>query len=155
MSKMLVLLHTSHRNNTYYYYNGKLTAVSLIKSANEKLIIDHVCQVSCSFMFVISGRLSFLEQWRVYCHFLYNLECPNCCYKMFESFGFFSLFGNNESFFLASFCSDLNYRHRNAQMASRASVELHTIIYFRKRYVNWTLDPPALSLSLLSLTTVH
>ncbi|KAJ8428942.1 hypothetical protein Cgig2_009813 [Carnegiea gigantea] len=26
----------------------------------------------------------------------------------------------------------LNYRHRNAQMASRASVELHTIIYFRK-----------------------
>ncbi|KAF9613574.1 hypothetical protein IFM89_009244, partial [Coptis chinensis] len=30
--------------------------------------------------------------------------------------------------------ADLNYRHRNAQMASRASVELHTLIYFRKRY---------------------
>jgi len=29
---------------------------------------------------------------------------------------------------------DLNYRHRNAQMASRASVELHTLIYFRTRY---------------------
>ncbi|KAF6154330.1 hypothetical protein GIB67_026786 [Kingdonia uniflora] len=29
--------------------------------------------------------------------------------------------------------SDLNYRHRNAQMAGRASVELHTLIYFRKR----------------------
>lgn len=29
--------------------------------------------------------------------------------------------------------SDLNYRHRNAQMASRSSVELHTLIYFRKR----------------------
>ncbi|THG20457.1 hypothetical protein TEA_027536 [Camellia sinensis var. sinensis] len=27
----------------------------------------------------------------------------------------------------------LNYRHRNAQMASRASVEVHTLIYFRKR----------------------
>ncbi|GJT86469.1 exosome complex exonuclease RRP44 homolog A [Tanacetum coccineum] len=29
--------------------------------------------------------------------------------------------------------TDLNYRHRNAQMASRASIELHTIIFFRKR----------------------
>ncbi|CAL5368992.1 unnamed protein product [Camellia sinensis] len=29
--------------------------------------------------------------------------------------------------------TDLNYRHRNAQMASRASVEVHTLIYFRKR----------------------
>ncbi|KAI7738384.1 hypothetical protein M8C21_008447, partial [Ambrosia artemisiifolia] len=28
---------------------------------------------------------------------------------------------------------DLNYRHRNAQMASRSSIELHTIIFFRKR----------------------
>lgn len=28
---------------------------------------------------------------------------------------------------------NLNYRHRNAQMASRASVELHTLIYFRNR----------------------
>lgn len=27
--------------------------------------------------------------------------------------------------------SDLNYRHRNAQMAGRASVELHTLIYFK------------------------
>lgn len=32
--------------------------------------------------------------------------------------------------------SDLNNRHRNAQMASRASVELHTLIYFRKRYAS-------------------
>lgn len=34
---------------------------------------------------------------------------------------------------LSSIADNLNYRHRNAQMASRASVELHTIIYFRKR----------------------
>ncbi|XP_007046470.2 PREDICTED: exosome complex exonuclease RRP44 homolog A [Theobroma cacao] len=34
---------------------------------------------------------------------------------------------------LASIADNLNYRHRNAQMASRASVELHTLIYFRKR----------------------
>uniref|UniRef100_A0A2N9F0S8 Uncharacterized protein n=1 Tax=Fagus sylvatica TaxID=28930 RepID=A0A2N9F0S8_FAGSY len=35
---------------------------------------------------------------------------------------------------LTSIADNLNYRHRNAQMASRASVELHTLIYFRKRY---------------------
>lgn len=35
--------------------------------------------------------------------------------------------------------SDLNYRHRNAQMAGRASVELHTLIYFKKRYVIFSL----------------
>ncbi|KAF5753110.1 putative mitotic control protein dis3 [Tripterygium wilfordii] len=34
---------------------------------------------------------------------------------------------------LTSIAENLNYRHRNAQMASRASVELHTLIYFRKR----------------------
>ncbi|CAK9137039.1 unnamed protein product [Ilex paraguariensis] len=34
---------------------------------------------------------------------------------------------------LTSISDNLNYRHRNAQMASRASVELHTVIYFRKR----------------------
>ncbi|KAF8405573.1 hypothetical protein HHK36_010480 [Tetracentron sinense] len=34
---------------------------------------------------------------------------------------------------LSSIADNLNYRHRNAQMASRASVELHTLIYFRKR----------------------
>ncbi|KAF9618769.1 hypothetical protein IFM89_002464 [Coptis chinensis] len=34
---------------------------------------------------------------------------------------------------LTSISDNLNYRHRNAQMASRASVELHTLIYFRKR----------------------
>ncbi|KAL1817405.1 hypothetical protein DCAR_0521835 [Daucus carota subsp. sativus] len=34
---------------------------------------------------------------------------------------------------LTSIADNLNYRHRNAQMASRASVELHTIIYFRTR----------------------
>jgi exosome complex exonuclease DIS3/RRP44 len=33
-------------------------------------------------------------------------------------------------------CSDnLNVRHRNAQMAGRASVELHTLIFFRGRDV--------------------
>ncbi|KAK9164894.1 hypothetical protein Scep_000085 [Stephania cephalantha] len=37
------------------------------------------------------------------------------------------------SFTRPSFFSDLNYRHRNAQMASRASIELHTLIFFRKR----------------------
>ncbi|XP_052196214.1 exosome complex exonuclease RRP44 homolog A [Diospyros lotus] len=34
---------------------------------------------------------------------------------------------------LTSVSDNLNYRHRNAQMASRASVELHTLIYFKKR----------------------
>ncbi|KAG7584150.1 Ribonuclease II/R [Arabidopsis suecica] len=34
---------------------------------------------------------------------------------------------------LTSVADNLNYRHRNAQMASRASVELHTLIYFRNR----------------------
>nr|XP_018628165.1 exosome complex exonuclease RRP44 homolog A isoform X2 [Nicotiana tomentosiformis] len=34
---------------------------------------------------------------------------------------------------LTSISDNLNYRHRNAQMASRASVELHTLIFFRKR----------------------
>ncbi|KAL2522031.1 ribonuclease II family protein [Forsythia ovata] len=33
---------------------------------------------------------------------------------------------------LTSTADNLNYRHRNAQMASRASVELHTLVYFRK-----------------------
>uniref|UniRef100_A0A6N2M422 Chitin-binding type-1 domain-containing protein n=1 Tax=Salix viminalis TaxID=40686 RepID=A0A6N2M422_SALVM len=34
---------------------------------------------------------------------------------------------------LTSIADNLNYRHRNAQMASRGSVELHTLIYFRNR----------------------
>ncbi|KAK9164738.1 hypothetical protein Syun_005640 [Stephania yunnanensis] len=34
---------------------------------------------------------------------------------------------------LTSIADNLNYRHRNAQMASRASIELHTLIFFRKR----------------------
>ncbi|CAN4078578.1 unnamed protein product [Withania somnifera] len=34
---------------------------------------------------------------------------------------------------LTSISDNLNYRHRNAQMASRSSVELHTLIFFRKR----------------------
>ncbi|KAK4782897.1 hypothetical protein SAY86_007271 [Trapa natans] len=34
---------------------------------------------------------------------------------------------------LTSIADNLNYRHRNAQMAGRSSVELHTLIYFRKR----------------------
>lgn len=34
---------------------------------------------------------------------------------------------------LTSSADNLNFRHRNAQMASRASVELHTLIYFRSR----------------------
>ncbi|PIN23397.1 Exosomal 3'-5' exoribonuclease complex, subunit Rrp44/Dis3 [Handroanthus impetiginosus] len=34
---------------------------------------------------------------------------------------------------LTSIADNLNYRHKNAQMASRASVELHTLIYFRNR----------------------
>ncbi|XP_073149345.1 exosome complex exonuclease RRP44 homolog A [Henckelia pumila] len=34
---------------------------------------------------------------------------------------------------LTGVADNLNYRHRNAQMASRSSVELHTLIYFRKR----------------------
>ncbi|KAL2339469.1 hypothetical protein Fmac_007409 [Flemingia macrophylla] len=34
---------------------------------------------------------------------------------------------------LTNISDNLNYRHRNAQYAGRASVELHTLIYFRKR----------------------
>ncbi|KAI4386870.1 hypothetical protein MLD38_004757 [Melastoma candidum] len=34
---------------------------------------------------------------------------------------------------LTSIADNLNYRHRNAQMASRASVELHTLIFFKNR----------------------
>ncbi|KAI8031638.1 hypothetical protein LOK49_LG01G02738 [Camellia lanceoleosa] len=34
---------------------------------------------------------------------------------------------------LTSIADNLNYRRRNAQMASRASVEVHILIYFRKR----------------------
>ncbi|KAG6387681.1 hypothetical protein SASPL_152873 [Salvia splendens] len=34
---------------------------------------------------------------------------------------------------LTGIADNLNCRHRNAQMASRGSVELHTLIYFRKR----------------------
>ncbi|QCE15354.1 exosome complex exonuclease DIS3/RRP44 [Vigna unguiculata] len=34
---------------------------------------------------------------------------------------------------LSSIADNLNYRHRNAQYAGRASVELHTLIYFRNR----------------------
>eukprot|EP00249_Psilotum_nudum_P021681 c28202_g1_i1 orf=199-3033(+) len=37
---------------------------------------------------------------------------------------------------LTNLADNLNYRHRNAQMASRASVELHTLIFFRKRVTN-------------------
>ncbi|XAR73670.1 Exoribonuclease II [Bertholletia excelsa] len=33
---------------------------------------------------------------------------------------------------LTAVADNLNYRHRNAQMASRASVELHTLMFFRK-----------------------
>ena len=34
-----------------------------------------------------------------------------------------------------SLADNLNTRHRNAQMAGRASVELHTLIYFKDRTV--------------------
>ncbi|XP_057964158.1 exosome complex exonuclease RRP44 homolog A [Malania oleifera] len=34
---------------------------------------------------------------------------------------------------LTNIADNLNYRHRNAQMASRSSVELHTVIHFRNR----------------------
>lgn len=34
-----------------------------------------------------------------------------------------------------SLADNLNVRHRNAQMAGRASVELHTLIYFKNRTV--------------------
>lgn len=38
-----------------------------------------------------------------------------------------------ESKSLTSIADNLNYRHRNAQMAGRASVELHTLIFFKNR----------------------
>ncbi|CAI7903737.1 unnamed protein product, partial [Closterium sp. NIES-53] len=34
---------------------------------------------------------------------------------------------------LTALTDNLNYRNRNAQMAGRASVELHTLIFFRTR----------------------
>ncbi|KAF8409900.1 hypothetical protein HHK36_002418 [Tetracentron sinense] len=37
---------------------------------------------------------------------------------------------------LTIIADNLNYRHRNAQMAGRASVELHTLIYFRNRPID-------------------
>eukprot|EP00258_Populus_trichocarpa_P033304 XP_024449323.1 exosome complex exonuclease RRP44 homolog A-like [Populus trichocarpa] len=40
---------------------------------------------------------------------------------------------NDKNIPYCKFPADLNYRHRNAQMASRGSVELHTLIYFRNR----------------------
>lgn len=36
---------------------------------------------------------------------------------------------------IRSLADNLNTRHRNAQMAGRASVELHTLIYFKDRSV--------------------
>lgn len=36
---------------------------------------------------------------------------------------------------LRAVSENLNYRHRNAQMAGRASVELHTLLFFRSRTV--------------------
>ncbi|XP_061371864.1 exosome complex exonuclease RRP44 homolog A-like [Gastrolobium bilobum] len=37
---------------------------------------------------------------------------------------------------LTTIADNLNYRHRNAQMAGRASVELHTLIYFWKKPID-------------------
>lgn len=36
---------------------------------------------------------------------------------------------------LAALSDNINTRHRNAQMAGRASVELHTLIFFKDRTV--------------------
>ncbi len=36
---------------------------------------------------------------------------------------------------LKNLTENLNFRHRNAQLAGRASVELHTLIFFRNRTV--------------------
>ena len=36
---------------------------------------------------------------------------------------------------LRATCANLNVRHRGAQMAGRASVELHTLIFFRARTI--------------------
>ena len=36
---------------------------------------------------------------------------------------------------LAALADNINVRHRNAQMAGRASVELHTLIFFKDRSV--------------------
>ena len=36
---------------------------------------------------------------------------------------------------LAALADNINLRHRNAQMAGRASVELHTLIFFKDRTV--------------------
>lgn len=36
---------------------------------------------------------------------------------------------------LAALAGNLNIRHRNAQMAGRGSVELHTLIFFKDREV--------------------
>lgn len=36
---------------------------------------------------------------------------------------------------LHALATNLNERHRNAQFAGRASVELHTLIFFKNRHV--------------------
>ncbi|KAL2609132.1 hypothetical protein R1flu_027705 [Riccia fluitans] len=41
--------------------------------------------------------------------------------------------GLRDKALLTTVADNLNYRHRNAQMASRASVELHTLIFFKNR----------------------
>ncbi|CAM6111100.1 unnamed protein product [Calypogeia fissa] len=41
-----------------------------------------------------------------------------------------------EKSMLTSLSDNLNYRHRNAQMAGRASIELHTLIFFKNRPVD-------------------
>ena len=38
--------------------------------------------------------------------------------------------------FLQQACNNMNYRHKMAQYAGRASVELHTQLFFRNRQVN-------------------
>ncbi|KAL3677411.1 hypothetical protein R1sor_027359 [Riccia sorocarpa] len=41
--------------------------------------------------------------------------------------------GLRDKALLTTVADNLNYRHRNAQMASRSSVELHTLIFFKNR----------------------
>lgn len=72
---------------------------------------------------------------------LLNQDYLNIWYRLSNGFSIFVILCVFDHICCFICCAtDLNYRHRNAQMASRASVELHTLIFFKSRYE--ALSPP-------------
>jgi hypothetical protein len=43
---------------------------------------------------------------------------------------------------IAKLTDQMNYRHRMAQYASRASVELHTLLFFKGKVMTLASEPP-------------